>query len=116
MEMINIAGRNIACGQYDDALDALQTAYPDEWDAFHYIRRNMDEIAAETESQLEILQNDYAELEKENSANWEMDRNIAIDARDMAEDALEILDARRLDKQKLRKVLENIATLFENNY
>lgn len=116
MEMIYIAGRHVPCGDYDDALDVLQSVYPDEWDAFHYIRRNMDEIAEECAGELNNLQADYKELEEENSANWEKGRNLVLEASEMAQDALELLDARRLDKQKLRRALENIATMFQRNY
>lgn len=116
MDMIYIAGQNVACGSYDDALDALQRAYPDEWDAFHYIRRNICEIVDECEGQLNNLQEDYKEMETENFANWEQGRNLVLEASEIAEDALELLDARRLDKQKLRRALENIAAMFRRNY
>lgn len=116
MEMIYIAGRNIPCGDYDDALNALQSAYPEEWDAFHYIRRNVGDIVAETEGQLNNLQTDYKELELENSANFEHGRDLVLEASEIAQDALELLDARRLDKQKLRRALEAIATMFHRNY
>lgn len=116
MEMIYIAGRSVPCGDYDDALNALQSAYPEEWDAFHYIRRNVGDIIDEAEGQLNNLQTDYKELEEENSANWEHSRDLVLEASEIAQDALELLDARRLDKQKLRSALEAIATMFQRNY
>lgn len=51
MEMIYIAGRSVPCGDYNDALDALQYAYPEEWDALHYIRRDVAEVLEETENE-----------------------------------------------------------------
>lgn len=116
MEMIYIAGRHVPCGDYNDALDVLQSAYPDEWDAFHYIRRDVDEILDDCAGSLANAYSDYKELEEENSANWEKGRNLVLEASETAQDALELLDARRLDKQKLRMALENIATLFQKNY
>lgn len=116
MEMIYIAGRSVPCGDYDDALNALQSAYPDEWDAFHYIRRNVDEIMAEQDGLLDNLKSDYEELETENSGNFEHGRDLVLEASEIAQDALELLDARRLDKQKLRRALEAIATMFQRNY
>lgn len=114
--MIYIAGQNVPCGDYDDALNALQFAYPDEWDAFHYIRRNVGDIVDEADGQLNNLQSDYKELELENSGNFEHGRDLVLEASEIAQDALELLDARRLDKQKLRKALEAIATMFHRNY
>jgi len=116
MEMIYIAGQSVPCGDYNDALDVLQGAYPDEWDAFHYIRRNMDEIAEECTGELNNLKSDYKELELENSGNFEHGRDLVLEASEIAQDALELLDARRLDKQKLRRALEAIATMFHRNY
>lgn len=116
MEMIYIAGRSVPCGDYDDALNALQSAYPDEWDALHYIRRNVGDIIDEAEGQLNNLKSDYKELELENSGNFEHGRDLVLEASEIAQDALELLDARRLDKQKLRSALEAIATMFYKNY
>ena len=116
MEMIYIAGQSVPCGDYDDALNALQSAYPEEWDAFHYIRRNVGDIIDEAEGQLNNLQTDYKELELENSANFEHGRDLVLEASEIAQDALELLDARRLDKQKLRSALEAIAAMFHKNY
>lgn len=116
MEMIYIAGRSVPCGDYDDALGALQYAYPEEWDALHYIRRNVGDIIDEAEGQLNNLKSDYKELELENSGNFEHGRDLVLEASEIAQDALELLGARRLDKQKLRSALEAIATMFHRNY
>ena len=87
-----------------------------EWDAFHYIRRNVGDIIDEAEGQLNNLKSDYKELELESSGNFEHGRDLVLEASEIAQDALELLDARRLDKQKLRSALEAIAAMFHKNY
>ena len=105
-------GRSVFLASIDDALELLQNEHPESWDVVHFIRSEM----AEQEQDYEALIQEAKGWSDEDANVWEAGRDNVYECMQEAEAGLELLNARRLDRNKLRSVFQNIVRIWNNNY
>lgn len=105
-------GRSVFLASIDDALELLQNEHPESWDVVHFIRSEM----AEQEQDYDALIQEAKGWSDEDAKVWEVGRDNVYECMQEAEAGLELLNARRLDRNKLRSVFQNIVRVWNNNY
>ena len=110
--MYECNGRSVFLASIDDALELLQNEHPESWDVVHFIRSEM----AEQEQDYDALIQEAKGWSDEDAKVWEVGRDNVYECMQEAEAGLELLNARRLDRNKLRSVFQNIVRVWNNNY
>ena len=110
--MYECNGKSVFLASIDDALDLLQKEHPESWDVVHFIRSEM----AEQEQDYDALIQEAKGWSDEEANVWEAGRDNVYECMQAAEAGLELLNARRLDRNKLRSVFQNIVRVWNNNY
>lgn len=105
-------GRSVFLASIDDALELLQNEHPESWDVVHFIRTEL----AEQEQDYDALIQEAKGWSDEDVKVWEAGRDNVYECMQEAEAGLELLNARRLDRNKLRSVFQNIVRVWNNNY
>lgn len=105
-------GRSVFLASIDDALELLQNEHPESWDVVHFIRTEL----AEQEQDYDALIQEAKGWSDEDAKVWEVGRDNVYECMQEAEAGLELLNARRLDRNKLRSVFQNIVRVWKNNY
>lgn len=105
-------GRSVFLASIDDALELLQNEHPESWDVVHFIRAEL----AEQEQDYDALIQEAKGWSDEDAKVWEVGRDNVYECMQEAEAGLELLNARRLDRNKLRSVFQNIVRVWNNNY
>ena len=110
--MYECNGKTVFLASIDDALELLQNEHPESWDVVHFIRSEM----AEQEQDYDALIQEAKGWSDEDAKVWEAGRDNVYECMQEAEAGLELLNARRLDRNKLRSVFQNIVRVWNNNY
>lgn len=110
--MYECNGKSVFLASIDDALELLQNEHPESWDVVHFIRSEM----AEQEQDYDALIQEAKGWSDEDAKVWEVGRDNVYECMQEAEAGLELLNARRLDRNKLRSVFQNIVRVWNNNY
>lgn len=110
--MYECNGKSVFLASIDDALELLQNEHPESWDVVHFIRAEL----AEQEQDYDALIQEAKGWSDEDAKVWEAGRDNVYECMQEAEAGLELLNARRLDRNKLRSVFQNIVRVWNNNY
>lgn len=110
--MYECNGKSVFLASIDDALELLQNEHPESWDVVHFIRAEL----AEQEQDYDALIQEAKGWSDEDAKVWEAGRDNVYECMQEAEAGLELLNARRLDRNKLRSVFQNIVRVWKNNY
>lgn len=110
--MYECNGKSVFLASIDDALELLQKEHPESWDVVHFIRTEL----AEQEQDYDALIQEAKGWSDEDAKVWEVGRDNVYECMQEAEAGLELLNARRLDRNKLRSVFQNIVRVWNNNY
>ena len=110
--MYECNGRTVFLASIDDALELLQREHPESWDVVHFIRAEL----AEQEQDYNALIQEAKGWSDEDARVWEVGRDNVQECAQEAEAGLELLNAKRLDRKKLRDVFQNIVRVWNNNY
>lgn len=110
--MYECNGKSVFLASIDDALELLQNEHPESWDVVHFIRAEL----AEQEQDYDALIQEAKGWSDEDAKVWEAGRDNVYECMQEAEAGLELLNARRLDRNKLRSVFQNIVRVWNSNY
>ena len=110
--MYECNGKSVFLASIDDALELLQKEHPESWDVVHFIRSEM----AEQEQDYDALIQEAKGWSDEDAKVWEVGRDNVYECMQEAEAGMELLNARRLDRNKLRSAFQNIVRVWNNNY